>query len=87
MLERVRCDVTRAKAVSERKSLRKFDFFSFAVCTTIKRRASDNETKNIAGRIPETTRSRTVTILTFNAHSTNYNKHFETTTGKISCEN
>ena len=34
-------DVTRANAVSERKkSFRKFDFFSFAVCTNVKRKKS-----------------------------------------------
>ena len=49
----MRNDVTRANAVSERKkSLRKFQFFSFAVRKYVKRkRASDDETKNIAGQL------------------------------------
>ena len=43
----MRIDVTHANAVSEMKnSFRKFDFFSFAKGTNIKRkRASDDETK------------------------------------------
>ena len=53
----MRKNVTQANAVSEtKKSFRKFDF-RFALKTNVRRkRASDDETKNIAGRIPETTR-------------------------------
>ena len=54
----------RANAVSERKkSFRKFDF---DVLTNVKRkRASDDETKNIARRIPESTRrSKLHTLMT-----------------------
>ena len=51
----MRNDVTRANAVSERKkSFRKFDFFSFAVWTNVKRkkrRQTMKQKKNIAGQV------------------------------------
>ena len=48
-------DVMHANAVSERrKSFRKFDFFSLAVWTNVKRKkAPDNETKNHSRTSPE----------------------------------
>ena len=51
----MRNDVTRANAVSERKnSFRKFDFFSFAVRTNVKRkRASDDKTKQHSRASPD----------------------------------
>ena len=45
--------------VTQTTSFRKIDFLSFAMLTNLKRkRASDDEIKIIAGRIQETTRSR-----------------------------
>ena len=51
----MRNDVTRANGVSERKkSFRKFDFFSFAVWTNVKRkRASEDETKKHSRTSPD----------------------------------
>ena len=58
LVARMRNGVTRANAVSEgKKSFRKFDFFSFALIKCKTKKGSDDETKNIAGKILETTRS------------------------------
>ena len=66
-------DVTRANAVSERKkSFRKFDYFNFAVWKKVKTKKVMRLNKNLAGRIPETTKSRTVNILTVLIHVLQY---------------
>ena len=73
----MRNDDTRANAASERKkSFKKFDLFSFAVWKNVQRKTpSDDETKNIAGRV--------LKYDSKNFHWQNKNLHLERTTSEI----